>query len=127
MKDESFYVGIENPVTVRTSMLEASKVLIQLLQKYESIRTIRAEKEAQASKLKVIYDDMVSMVSTLKSELPDIDLKSLPAAGPVIKHHIDIKQGKSQEHAVKRESVSNVDRLEAELNEIEQKLKGLNN
>ncbi len=124
MKDESFYVGIENPVTVRTSMLEASKVLVQLLQKYESIRTIRAEKEAQASKLKVIYEDLVSMVSSLKSEFPAIDLKSLPAAGPVMRVE---KKGKSEGQTVKRMPVSNIDRLEAELNEIEQKLKGLNN
>ncbi|MBI2575225.1 hypothetical protein HYV82_05060 [Candidatus Woesearchaeota archaeon] len=121
MKSDIFYVGIENPVSVRRGILETSKMLINFLQRYEKLKALRSEKHAQASKLRAIYDDVVGMMADIKAELPKVDVRSLP------KWHEDrLLAPKASAKAVAKEARPvrhAVDRLEAELTEIEQKLK----
>ncbi len=131
MKSDFFYVGVENPELLRRNLLEASKGMIQVLQRYEKLKAIRAEKYANAAKLKAVYDNIVNMMSEMKAELPSPDIRSLP------KHdkHEEIRMarksaGEKEEAPVKQEKpikkpMTGIERLEAELNEIEQKLKAI--
>lgn len=124
MKSDIFYVGIENHVSVRRSILETSKSIINFLQRYEKLKALRSEKHAQVSKLRAIYDDVVGMMAGIKAELPRVDVRSLPRGREA--RPITVKTDAKALHAQPREARPArhaVDRLEAELSEIEQKLK----
>lgn len=125
MKSDVFYVGIEDHVSVRRSILETSKSIINFLQRYEKLKALRSEKRAQVSKLRAIYDDVVGMMAGIKAELPKVDVRSLPRGHekekPVaVKAAAKAIRAQAMEARPARHAV---DRLEAELSEIEQKLK----
>ncbi|MBI2142369.1 hypothetical protein HYU15_02685 [Candidatus Woesearchaeota archaeon] len=122
MKSDIFYVGIENHVSVRRGILEASKELVHFLQRYEKLKALRSEKHAQASKLRAIYDDIVGMMADIKAELPKVDVRSLPKwhqSAKTIAPKTAAKAAAKPKAPVRHA----VDRLEAELGEIEKKLK----
>ncbi len=127
MKSDFFYIGIENPGNVRKGILEASKELIQILQRYEKLKAIRAEKYAQTARLKAIYDDVIAMLSDVKAELPAMDVKVLPKH-PEKKYSkgILIASPAIQDKPVIKKSMTGIEKLEQELNEIEEKLKAIN-
>lgn len=132
MKSDFFYVGVENPETLRRSLLEASKGMIQVLQRYEKLKAIRAEKYSNAAKLKAVYDDIINMMSEMKAELPSPDIRSLPKHDKHEETKISGKKsaGEKEEVPVKQEKpikkpMTGIERLEAELNDIEQKLKSI--
>ncbi len=123
MKNDFFYIGIENPSTVRRGILEASKELIQILQRYEKLKAIRTEKYIQTAKLKAIYDEVIELLADIKTELPPMDVKVLPKLPEI-----------ERKHSMPVENVPNIpvkkvqtgiDKLEQELNEIEEKLKSI--
>ncbi|MBI3034170.1 hypothetical protein HYY72_03340 [Candidatus Woesearchaeota archaeon] len=130
MPSDILYMGIENPNVIRKGVLESSKDLIQFLQKYEKLKAIRAEKQAQIAKLRIIYDDILSMIPEIKSELPKIDVKTLPKWDVRMKEELpaeehEIAEPGSEEKKIPKKRMPSVDRLEAELNDIEQKLKSI--
>ncbi len=122
MKSDVFYVGIENPVSVRRGILETSKMIIHFLQGYEKLKALRSEKRAQVSKLRAIYDDVVGMMADIKAELPKVDVRSLPKVHEKVRP-IDAKTAVKAVAKEAKPSRHAVDRLEEELGEIEQKLR----
>lgn len=126
MKRDIFYVGITNHASARRSMLESSKGLIQLMQRHEKLKALKSEKYAQMSKLRAIYGDIISAMDDLKAELPKVDVRSLPrkserAAQEAATGKTAKPAGQQATHVPRR--MSTIDRLEAELNDIESKLK----
>lgn len=122
MKSDLLYIGIEDPSGVRRSLLESSKDIIQFLQRFEKLKSIRAEKYAQMAKLKVIYDDIISTFPEIKNELPKIDIKELPR---MEQRKAIVNDTRLQPEQPSPKRATAVDRLEAELSEIESKLKSL--
>ncbi|MBI2133161.1 hypothetical protein HYU11_00605 [Candidatus Woesearchaeota archaeon] len=119
MKDEYFYVGIEDPGVVRRSILESSKELIQALQRYERFKALRSEKYAQASRLKMLYDGIVALLSEVKADLPSMDIKGLPKSE---ERHF---RAKRQADEASKKVPTGIEKLEEELNDIEKKLNAI--
>ena len=131
MRDGLLYVGVEQPNTIRKDMLEASKELIHFLQRYEKIKSIKAEKHRHIAELKIIHTDILHLMRAMLSELPPIDVKTLPKEEekPVVHHEKKAKHAAAEEEAAQKEhpapkkKATPIDKLESQLAAIEEKLK----
>lgn len=142
-KEELFYVGIQDPVEIRKTVLESSKEIIQYLQRYERFREVRSEKSMQMKKLREEMAEIHSLVKKLKTALPKTKLRTR-----LHKHEEEIAKiaavKESKESAVKKspqkkqETVkepaadkaekpkqTELDKLEEELSQIEGRLTNL--
>ena len=110
MKENIFYVGVKDPIELRKSLLESSRDIIKSLQKHESFKEIREEKTEQIIKLKNVMSDIEKLNKRLKAELPKIELR---AKEEISKKYKKIKPSKN---------ISEIEKLEKELDFIESKL-----
>jgi hypothetical protein len=128
-----FYVGVNEPVEIRRNILECSKDIIQYLQRFERFKQVRLEKEEEIRKLKETTHDIRVMVRKLKNALPRTKLRAMlhkheeeimmaekekPAKKKVVKK---VVEEVSQERVPERKATE-LERLEAELGEIESRL-----
>lgn len=107
MKEDFFYVGIKEPVELRRSLLESSKLVIQNLQKYEKIRGIREEKLKQTEELKNLLAEIKRLNNKLKAAFPRMVPREIPAEKKAKKEPDEIRV------------------LEQELSEVEEELRRL--
>ena len=127
-KEESvFYVGMKDPIEIRRSILESSKEALQYLQRAERFKEIRKEKAEQTAKLKEIMKEMNGLVRKLKMALPKTGLrgkvhkeapKKKKKAAPVKVE----KKAPPKEEVEKPKEMTELEKLEAELGEIEGRL-----
>lgn len=118
MKEDLFYVGIKNPLDVRRSLLESYKHMIKGLQRHERFKEVREEKAEQIIKLKNVMGDIEKLNARLKAELPKTELRAK-------KEKETEKEGRKlskHAHSKHPKKVSEIERLEKELDEIENKL-----
>ena len=129
MKQEVFYVGIENPSNLRRGILETSKEMLHFLQRYEKLKEIRAQKYSEIAKLKVIYEDLKASIPFAKAELPKVDIKTLPKHSESKKeeYHDKVAARVQAEQKVPSapKKLSGIEKLEQELADIEEKLKNI--
>jgi len=128
-KEEPVYIGIESPAEVRRAILESSKSLIRILQMNESIKEKKRQKHYLVTELGGIMNELSSLLSQLKLQLPRIRMSSLP------KRHAEkpIIQDKAAKQAIKQMAppkpklahLTEPQKLEKELQDIEEKLKSL--
>ncbi|MFC1754943.1 hypothetical protein ACFL96_16385 [Thermoproteota archaeon] len=120
VEDEIFFVHVKEPVEIRKSILEGSKQIVQLLQRYEIIRQVRLQKVEQVTNLRKNFKDLVVLVNKLKQEMPKVNARLNPKqeTSSPSKKGIGTKKGKSV-------SPSAVQKLEDELKMIESKLNTL--
>jgi hypothetical protein len=118
-KKEIFYVGVTDPTEVRRNLLESTRDIVIFLRTYENFKRIRAEKVREIEKLKLQIQEITRILNKLRRDLPKTRLREkaeeiVEKGGrkPVVK----ISQPRKTEG-------SDVDRLEQELNAIEEKLK----
>lgn len=134
-KDDSIYIGIENPVEVRRALLESSKNLIRILQKSERLRENKKQKQELILQLKGTMREITQLISQLKSQMPKVRISSLPKrhAAKAIVH---IKEAdKAARQAIRQMEppkprpiparLTESQKLEKELQDIEEKLKRL--
>jgi multidrug efflux pump subunit AcrA (membrane-fusion protein) len=128
-KEESvFYVGIKDPIEIRRSLLESAKEMLQYLQRAEKFKEVRREKEVQISKLKETVQEIQSLVRKLKSELPKAGLRAVPPheehkKKAVKKKTKAVKEEKAAPVKVEKpKEMTELEKLEAELGEIEGRL-----
>jgi hypothetical protein len=117
MEEENFFVGIQNPAELRRELLEASKRMVEVLKRYENFRDKRAQKKALIEQLRRIMNDLNRMNSKLKQFMPKSNIR--------VPHEMLAVQPKAAAlPAVRSEPkpVTELDRLEMELGEIEGKL-----
>jgi hypothetical protein len=129
--DTDFFVEVKDPVEIRKAILEASKKSIKLLQNYESIKKIRAEKSEEIEKLKVQMKETELLVAKFKTELPKVkdvippEFKKLffskPAAPKITRMPVKIIEARPRPMP-KEETV---DKLDQELMDIEAELERL--
>lgn len=121
MNSDIFYVGIENPGAFRRSLLECSKDVIHFLQKYEKLKSIKAQKHAHLTELKLIYQDLAHLMAELRAEMPKVEPGSLPKP----KAETPKKEEKHEETHKAPKRLTGVEKLEAELGRIEEKLRSI--
>ena len=133
MKEEvPLYVGIENPQEFRRSLLEASKSVIRALQRYEGISGIRERKFREMERYKQLANELAGLLRQLKNELPNYNLKSLPRSAAIGFEARPAAElggtGVMAEERIKTQhtkKLTEVERLEQELGQIEEKLRSL--
>jgi len=118
IEDDIFYIHINEPVEIRRTILENSRQVVQLLQRYETLRQLRVQKSETTSNLKKNFKELVVLVNKLKQEMPKVGAR------------VKLKQEKGNSAkkgvAVKRTvSGGEINKLEDELRMIESKLNGL--
>ena len=120
--NELFFVEVKEPAEVRRSILEALKEILELLQRFEKFKHIRHEKLAKIQKLRGLVKDANKMLGNLKAKLPQTNFKTyIPKEQKQPKKSIQKKEAK--EEKAPKKGKTELERLEAELSAIENKLK----
>ncbi|MBS3101639.1 hypothetical protein J4204_05925 [Candidatus Woesearchaeota archaeon] len=130
-KDEDsglFFVQIKEPAEVRRNILETLKEIVEVLKRFEKFRHIRHEKLQKIQHLRVLIRQANKTLGVLKAKLPQTNLRAtvVREAQPRKIHH---KKKKKEKHAepekAPKKEMTEAEKLEAELNAIESKLKNL--
>jgi len=129
-EDEVFFVGIRDPVEVRKTLLENTRDVVQILQRFERFKQVREEKAQEVLILKNDIKELNRLVNKLKSSLPKtkirIKLQQEEAAAKKQKPVEEKKKvEKKQEVPVKKKELSDLEKLERELGDIEGRLSKL--
>ncbi|MBI4149008.1 hypothetical protein HY491_01035 [Candidatus Woesearchaeota archaeon] len=115
---------IPEPLIVQRAVLESSRETIRFMQQYEQIKGIRIVKAKKILELKRQLKDIGKMMQELKARMPEVTV-SKPH------HHARPSQPEEVHQQHQRESrqkkdvprkLSELERLEAELGEVERKL-----
>ncbi len=120
-----FYVGVRDPSSVRKALLESSKSIVEGLQRYEKFKVIREQKAAEILRFKEDIKEINKLINKLKSALPKTKLKEvLPKKSKKAKAKAKkIEKKIAPKIEVKKEvKPSELEKLEQELAEIEEKL-----
>lgn len=132
-KKDVLYVGIPSPIELRRTVLESTKDVVEVLQRFEKFRAVREEKITTVDVLRDQIKEITKLVGKLKSDLPKVDVrvklhkeqamveaekKAAKEAGKPKKK----KAAKKAEAKIKTKEFSDLEKLEAELTSIEQKL-----
>ncbi len=132
-KEEVFFVGVKEPIEIRRNILEASREMVLLLQLYEKFKAVREEKRHEMEKLRGLVREIAQLVSRLKKHLPKTSLRALPL-GEIKRQvkEVEIREkvpvhfvAEKQEEKTLTEELTELEKLEAELASIEQKLNHL--
>ena len=131
---EVFFVGIKDPIETRRGLLESSRDIVQSLQRFENFKVLRAEKEQRTRELVTVIRSTQRLVSRLKKSLPETKLRVKVMKEKQEQSKAKVKKGKKAkpqkekkpEIKISRKELGEIDRLEQELNNIEQKLHNLN-
>jgi len=116
-KEESYFVGVSDPIEVRRNILESSKNMIHVLQKYERFKTLREKKIENITRLNQTIKEINTLISKLKAELP-----KPPKRKKAFKEEKEEEvKGKPTERKPTKEK-SELEKLEEELNKVEEKL-----
>ena len=115
-ESESFFVGINEPVETRRSLLESSKRVVQLLKRYETFRYLRKSKIDYINSLKKKISEIRRLNSKLKSLMPKTKIR-IPAEDMPKTTQVKDDAPKEQHH-----HLSEVEKLDRELSAIEEKL-----
>jgi len=118
-KEDRFYVEVKNAVDARRNILETSKDILSALEMYERFREARQHKIEAMGELKKIFGEIYRLMSRLNSSLPKVKInkkteKKLKAE--------EIKKEKTEEEPIK---ITELDKLERELSEVESKIASL--
>ena len=122
-KQEPFYVGIKDPAEIRRTVLEITRDVVQHLQRAERFKAVRKEKLEQINKLKGLIKDIAKQVTQLKTILPKTKLRAGSGKKPQIKPVFRIPEVEEAPVKVEKPRPSTeLEKLEAELGEIESRL-----
>ncbi len=108
-RSNDYHVGISDPVRLRRDLLESTREVIHMLQRYERVEDLRAEKREKIKEMHSLFSDIRELSSKLKVIFPKINISS--------------KTPKKIRTTVK--PASDLRHLEKELDHIETKLSGL--
>ena len=127
-KEENFYVEIEGPTEIRRGLLESSKAMVGMLQKYEEIKHLREKKRHETEKFKMLAKEISMEILRVKEKFPQFNLSDLPTKPELFKP-FPIKAPKASKKSGKKEveikPLPGTAKLEHELRDIERKLQEL--
>ena len=78
MADATYYMSINDPREFRKELLSSSKSVIQLLQRYDTIREIRGEKMKLTHQFSRIMEEIQMLSGKLRKVLPQVKANSTP-------------------------------------------------
>lgn len=120
-EENPLFVGITNRDELRRDLLECSKSILESLKDYENFKSLREEKIRMVYKLKGELKEISRFINKLRTNLPkvkEVGIKKL-----------EVKKAKAEKHKMVRveepKGKTEIERLEEELNEIENKLNSL--
>ncbi len=116
MDEETYYVNIREPAETRKKLLETSRQVVIALQKYESFKLKKMNKQDVAEKLRKNFKEINELIARLKKEMPQI-----PARKKIVLH----EDKKTPQRISVPKGKRDIEDLERELGDIENKLKGL--
>jgi len=108
------YVGVKEPVSLRRSLLESSKGIVQSLKDYEKLKLIREDKHKKILEFKNKINEILVLLSDLKENFPKEEQKEY--------NHTKKKIVKTKNINIKTDEI---DRLEKDLAEIESRLSSI--
>ena len=114
-----FFVEVQEPDEVRRNILESSKEIVESLERFEKFKGTRKEKMDNINKLGKIVKDINKLAIDLKNSLPESLIKAMKVSKP------EIIEKKKLEERAERKPISELQKLHAELSEIESKLQSL--
>jgi len=128
--EEVFFVEVREPNEVRRYILESLKDIVESLQRFEKFKEIRKEKMHNINKLRGIVKGLNKHISSLKNSLPESKLRVIDIKPTLKEEHKPKagkrkKQKKEEEEVEERKPTTELERLEAELGAIEDKLGSL--
>jgi hypothetical protein len=123
-KAHNFYVNIEQPISVRRTILESSRLSIHILQGYENLKLLRNEKLELIQEYDKVIKEIISLILKIRSDLPSVPQtkKSKKKITSVKKEEL-IKQVRIEKVVPKQKSA--LEALEKELKSIEEQLNHL--
>ena len=134
MKDQNeelFFVQVKDPNQVRKYILETLREIVEILKSFEKFKQIRHEKLEQINRLRTLLKHTNKVMGNLKLKLPQTNLRAIVVKEqkhPKMHHKKGKKDKNAQDKATKappKKELTEVDKLEAELSAIEEKLRGL--
>jgi hypothetical protein len=125
-REDDFYVGIQGSVEIRRALLEISKSVVGILQKYEQLKPLREKKREEVAKLKMLARELSRDMSGLREQFPHFKLGELPRKKHAFRgHHVQVSKKLKKAGKEKKRELPGTAKLEHELDEIEERLKGL--
>ena len=122
---ELFFVRVKDPVEVRRNILETLKEIVEVLQRFEKFKQLRHEKIEKINRLRVLLRQANKMLGEMRGKLPQTNLRASVSRESAQNAHHRKKKIKPAEKAPQKREMTEVEKLEAELNAIESKLKSL--
>ena len=117
-----FYIGVKEPSSIRRTLLESSKTIVEGLQRYENFKMIREQKEPEIFMFKEDMREINKLMMKLKVILPKTNLKE------VVRKEKKGKAKKIEEKPIpkikieKKVDPTELQKLESDLADIERKL-----
>ena len=124
-QDDPVYVRIETPLEVRKALLQSIKQLLQMLQANERLQEKKKQKSALAEEYRSKVKEITILLVAIKAQMPKVKVSNLPkkAARPQVLEPEMVAASADPE--IVEVNISEADRLENELKEIEAKLNSL--
>lgn len=127
-EEDIVYVGIDDPVSLRKDILEASKSLVRVLKGQHGLGEARATKHKLIEELRNKVTEIGRLVAEARQMLPKMEMQL-----PEEKKETIAKAKKSASAATKMKAPAlpkpraetHIDKFERELQDIEDKLKSL--
>lgn len=116
MKNNTFYVGFENPIQFRREILLCTKDMLTALKTYEKYKRIREEKRAKINEFRILFKEINTLNNKLKKTFPK---KKIQAAMK------SIQKPKKVETVSKEKKKSRLSVIQEQLDVIESQIKGL--
>jgi len=117
MEEDVYYVGVNDPASLRKDCLLGGKALLDILKRYETSKGLRTNKLEYTHELKRVFDEILVLNRKLRMKLPKLPEAPVLAEKPV-------KSGKIVKKTPARVK-THMDILEDELAKIEERLEAL--
>lgn len=123
--EELLFKKIDSPVEFRRNILEASKIVVHSLQKYERLKAVRIKKAELVIKLKDLVREIDMLTTKLKKEFPDLIFKTKEIKRELKKEKKEPESKKEKEAKPDKKPSRELVDLEKQLKEIESKLESI--
>ncbi|MFC1768936.1 hypothetical protein ACFLZX_04195 [Nanoarchaeota archaeon] len=120
----TYFVSIEDPSTLRRSLLEASRTTVHSLASYEKFKAVRKEKFESIQKLRSDLKQISSLLNKLKEHMPKIE-SAAPKARAAKRIAKRLPPMVITKHIKPKKDSSDLEKLESELDDIEKQLGSL--
>ena len=119
------FVEVHQSDEVRRNILGSLKDIVENLQRFEKFKETRKEKIENINKLGKIIKDINKIIPNLKNSLPETKIRAVSKHKISERKKMITKEKRSPEEVAKRKPVTELQKLESELGDIESKLQGL--